>query len=139
MGTLNVIRLAVELIALNKPDDNHLRGLIVNTSGVEAFYGASGQVATAAASGAIDSLTGALASEFAAHGIRVVTIAPGLIRTPLCDHFPDKVEESISQIVLGPLRFGHPDEYAYLVQTIFTNPYINATTIDLSAGLTINI
>lgn len=139
MGTLNVIRLAVGLIAQNKADDNNLRGVIINTSGSEAFYGTQGQVATAAASGAIHSLTGPLASEFAAYGIRVVTISPGLIRTPLCDHFPVEVEESISEILLGPHRFGHPDEYAHLVQAICANPYINATTIDLSAGLNLNM
>lgn len=135
MGTLNVIRLAVAIIAKNDPDDNNLRGVIINTSGVEAFHGTTGQVATAAASGAINSLTRPLASEFAGYGIRVVTIAPGLIRTPLCDHFPAEVEENINEILLGPHRFGHPDEYAHLVQTIISNPYINATTIDLSAGL----
>lgn len=139
MGTLNVIRLAVGLIAKNEPDDNNLRGVIVNTSGMEGFHGMSGQVAIAAASGAINSLTEPLASEFSAYGIRVVTIAPGLIRTPLCDHFPAEVEESLNEIVLGPHRFGHPDEYAHLVQTIITNPYINATTIDLSAGLSCDI
>lgn len=139
MGTLNVIRLAVGLIAKNDPDDNNMRGVIINTSGVEGVHGASGQVAIAAASGAIDSLTRPLASDFAAYGIRVVTISPGLIRTPLCDHFPAEVEESLNEITLGPHRFGHPDEYAHLVQTIITNPYINATTIDLSAGLKFDI
>lgn len=112
-----------------------MRGVIINTSGTEAFHGMSGQVAIAAASGAINSLTRPLASEFAAFGIRVVTIAPGLIRTPVCDHFPAEVEETLSEIVIAPYRFGHPEEYAHLVQTIITNPYVNATTIDLSAGL----
>lgn len=139
VGTLNVIRCAAGLIAKNTPDDNNLRGVIINTSGVEAFNGTAGQVATSAASGAINSLNEPLASEFAAYGIRVVSIAPGLIRSPLCDHFPAEVEASINEIVLSPHRFGHADEFAHIVQTIIANPYINATTIDLSAGLNLNM
>lgn len=132
-------RQAVGLIAQNSPDDNDMRGVIINTSGMEAFHGMSGQVAIAAASGGINALTEPLASEFAAYGIRVVTIAPGLIRTPVCDHFPTEVEETLGEVALAPHRFGHPDEYAHLVQTIISNPYINATTIDLSAGLRCDI
>lgn len=133
---MNVIRLSAALMALNQPDVNGLRGVIVNTSGVEAFNGASGQVATAAASGALHSITKPLAADLASGGIRVVTIAPGLVRTPLCDHYPKEVEETIgSECILAPKRFGDPDEFAHAVQTIVTNPYLNATTIKLSAGL----
>lgn len=139
VGTMNVIRIAAGLIAKNSPNDSNLRGVIINTSGAEAFNGTTGQVATAAASGAINSLNEPLASEFAAYGIRVVSIAPGLIRSPLCDHFPPEVEASINEIVLSPQRFGHADEFAHVVQTIVTNHYINATTIDLSAGLNLNM
>lgn len=137
---MNVSRLAVGLIGENEPDDNGLRGVVINTSGIEAFNGMTGQVATAAAAGAIHSMTEPFAVDFGAQGIRVVTIAPGIIRTQLTDHYPAEVEESItSECILAPRRFGHPDEFAHLVQSIVTNPYINATTIQLTAGLNIQL
>lgn len=77
VGTFNVIRLTAGLMAKNEPDINDLRGVIVNTSGYQAFNGSTGQVATAAAAGAIHSTTVPLAIDLAERGIRVVTVAPG--------------------------------------------------------------
>lgn len=136
MGTFNVTRLTVELINKNEPDDNGLRGVIINTGGMEGFQGTMGQTATAAASGAIHSMTRPLAADFSNQGIRVVAIAPGFIKTPLVDYIPnDTVDEISNECILAPKRFGDPDEFAHLVQTIITNPYINGTTIQLSGGL----
>lgn len=136
MGAFNVTRLAAGLIGKNEPDSNGLRGVVINTSGVEAFNGTSGQVATAAAGGAINSLTYPLAADFKEQGIRVVTIAPGIFRTQLADHFPKRTEEAIAnECIPAPKRFGHPDEFAHVVQSIIANPYINSTTIEMSAGL----
>lgn len=129
-------RLAVGLIGQNEPDDNGLRGVIINTAGVEAFQGTLGQTAIAAASGAIHSMTRPLASDFGAQGIRVVTIAPGFIKTPLIDYLPPETEENIAaECITAPKRLGDPDEFAHVVQMIVSNPYINATTIEVSAGI----
>ncbi|XP_031635607.1 3-hydroxyacyl-CoA dehydrogenase type-2-like [Contarinia nasturtii] len=120
VGTFNVSRLAVGLIGKNTPDNDGLRDVIINTAGIEAFDGVQGQTATAAASGSIHSLTKPMATDFEDIGIREVAIAPGIIQTPLNDQIPR-------------------DEFAQLVQTIVANPYINATTIELSAGLNLQI
>lgn len=140
LGTLNVTRLAVGLIGKNEPDENGLRGVVINTSGIEAFNAVSGQVATAAAAGAVHSMTKPLAVDFGEYGIRVVSVAPGIIRTQLADHYPAEVEETISsECILAPRRLGHPDEFAHLVQSIVSNPYINATTIEVNAGLSLSM
>lgn len=140
LGTYNVSRLAAGLIAKNEPDENGLKGVIVNTSGVEATRGSGGQVVSAAACGAIQALTQSLAADFTPEGIRVVAISPGLIKTKLCDHYPKEVEDAIAnECILAPHRMGHPDEFAYAVQSIVSNPYFNATTIELSAGLNFSI
>lgn len=77
-----------------------------------------------------------LAKELREHNIRVVTIAPGLIKTPLIDYLPPNTIENISnECIICPRRFGQPDEYAHLAQSILLNPSINGTTIELSAGL----
>lgn len=140
VGTFNVIRLAVGLIGENEPDQDGLRGVVVNTSGMEAFKGASGQVAIAASAAAITCLTLPLAKDLGDQGIRVVTIAPGIIRTQLVDHYPTQDEEAISnECIISPHRFGNPDEFAHTVQSIIANPYLNATTIEVSAGLNLNM
>lgn len=136
MGTFNVIRLSVGLISKNEPDDDGLRGVIINTSGSEAFRGTFGQTANAAASGAIHSMTKPLAFDFGERGIRVVSVAPGFIKTPLLDYIPEETTEAIStECIITPKRFGDPDEFAHVVQSIVTNPYINATTIEVTGGI----
>ncbi|XP_055309694.1 3-hydroxyacyl-CoA dehydrogenase type-2-like [Sitodiplosis mosellana] len=140
LGTLNVTRLAAGLIARNEPDENDLRGVVINTCGTEAFNAVSGQVASAAAAGAIHSFTVPLAHDLGERGIRVVSIAPGMFRTELIDQLPTETEEAItSECILAPNRLGHPDEFAHVVQSIVTNPYINATTIEISAGLSLSM
>lgn len=133
-------RLTVELINKNEPDEDGLRGVIINTGGVEGYRGTLGQTTIAAASGAIHAMTRPLAADFSEQGIRVVTIAPGFIRTPLIDYLPTATVEAISnECIMAPKRFGDPDEFAHLVQTIVSNPYINATTVTLSGGLKMGI
>lgn len=140
MGTFNVIRLTAGLIGEKEPDESGLRGVIINTAGTEAFRGTFGQAAIAAASGAIHSMTIPLAVDFGSHGIRVVTIAPGLIQTPLINFLPQDTSDHImNECIIAPNRYGDPDEFAHLVQSIVSNPYINATTIELSGGLNMNI
>lgn len=140
LGTFNVTRLAAGLIGKNEPDENGLRGVVVNTSGTEAFQGTLGQTSIAAASGAIHSMTRPLAVDFGERGIRVVTIAPGFIKTPLNDYIPSETAEHLyTECVILPKRFGDADEFAHVVQSIVANPYINATTIELSGGIQLTI
>lgn len=135
-----MIRLSAGLIGQNEPDENGLRGVIVCTSGAEAFRGTFGQTAIAAASGAIHSMTRPLALDLSDRGIRFVSIAPVFIKTALLDYIPPETAESIStECIIAPKRFGDPDEFAHVVQSIVTNPYINATTIELSGGIQMNL
>lgn len=135
VGTYNVIRLTAPLFYNNKQDENGLGGVIINTSGIEADSGGLGQVVSSAAAGAIKSMTRPLATEFSEQGIRVVNVSPAFIKTPFYDFLPKKEEENISNdVILGSKKFGEPDDFARLVQSIVTNPYINAVTIEISGG-----
>ncbi|XP_031624679.1 3-hydroxyacyl-CoA dehydrogenase type-2-like [Contarinia nasturtii] len=136
VGTFNVIRLTAGLLSKNEPDGDDLRGVIVNTSGMNAFKGTLGQTTNSAACGAIHSMTKPLASDLGGEGIRVVTIAPSFIKTPMNEHFSEALQHTICSDSISALnRFGDADEFAHLVQTIVSNPYINGTTVELSAGL----
>ncbi|XP_057661794.1 3-hydroxyacyl-CoA dehydrogenase type-2 [Diorhabda carinulata] len=135
IGTFNVIRLAVGLIGENEPDDNGCRGVIVNTASIAAFDGQMGQAAYAASKGGIVGMTLPLARDFSSQGIRVVTIAPGLFKTPLFDALPDKVVQFLSKSVPFPQRLGNPNEFAQLVQSIIENPMLNGEVIRLDGAL----
>lgn len=129
-------RLGVELIAQNKPNDDGVRGVIINTSASTAFRSCQGQVANAAAAAGIDALTKSLAAEFRPMGVRVVAIAPGVFDTPLTNMIPSEVEDAISEeCILQPKRFGAPAEFAYLAQRLTQNSHLNGTTIALDGGL----
>lgn len=140
MGTFNVCRFAADLMSKNECDADNLRGVIVNTSGMEAFKASMGETTNSAASGAIHSMTKPMASEFGKVGIRVVSIAPAFIQTPMLDNIAEEFKNVIyDDYEITARRPGDPDEFAYLVQTIIQNPYLNATTIELNGGLRINI
>jgi len=135
MGTFNVTRLAVGLIGQNEPDVDGLRGVVINTASIAAYDGQVGQVAYAASKGAIVGMTLPLARDLAPQGIRVMTIAPGLIDTPLLQALPDKVRGFLSKTVPCPNRLGNPEEYAMLVESIVTNPLLNGEVIRLDGAL----
>ena len=136
VGTFNVLRLAAEQMAANKPFDEHGgRGVIVNTASVAAFEGQVGQAAYSASKGGIAGMTVPIARDLATLGIRVNTIAPGIIHTPIFDGLEDKVIESLKASVLYPKRLGSPDEVARLVIFIIENDYINAETIRIDGGI----
>ncbi|KAG5898047.1 hypothetical protein JTB14_001756 [Gonioctena quinquepunctata] len=135
IGTFNVIRLAVGLIGENEPDNDGGRGVIVNTASVAAFDGQMGQAAYSASKGGIVGMTLPIARDLASQGIRVVTIAPGLFKTPLFDALPEKVVAFLSKSVPFPQRLGHPEEFAKLVQSIIENPMLNGETIRLDGAL----
>lgn len=134
-GTFNVIRHAVGEMAENDAGSDGQRGVIINTSSVAAFDGQSGQVAYSASKGAIAAMTLPLTRDLGKKGIRVVTIAPGLFRTPLLASLPQKIIDFLESQVPFPSRLGDPDEYAALVQSIVENPILNGETIRLDGGL----
>ncbi|CAG9864406.1 unnamed protein product [Phyllotreta striolata] len=135
IGTFNVIRLSVGLIGENEPDKDGCRGVVVNTASVAAYEGQTGQAAYSASKGAIVGMTLPIARDLSSQGIRVVTIAPGLFRTPLLDALPDKVKSFLAKSVPFPQRLGHPEEFAQLVQSVIENPMMNGEVIRIDGAL----
>lgn len=135
IGTFNLSRLAAERMVKREADFEGLRGCIINTASIAAFEGQTGQVAYAASKGAIVGMTLPLSRDLAPHGIRVMTIAPGLFKTPLMDGLPRKVQDNLSQMVPCPKRLGHPEEFGRLVVSILLNPMLNGEVIRLDGGL----
>ncbi len=135
IGTFNVCRATALAMCKNIPDKNSERGVIVNVASIAAFEGQIGQTAYAASKGGVVSLTLPLAREFARFGIRVMTIAPGLIRTPLLEHISEPAKEHLTQSIPFPHRLGEPDEFAQLVCSIYENPLLNGEVIRLDGAL----
>ncbi len=135
VGTFNVVRLAAAAMAESEPDSDGERGVIVNTASVAAFDGQIGQPAYAASKGGVHAMTLPLAREFARYGIRVNTIAPGIMETPMLKGLPQAAQDSLGQQVPFPSRLGRPDEYAALVEHIAVNTYLNGETIRLDGAI----
>ncbi|GAA1995846.1 SDR family NAD(P)-dependent oxidoreductase [Microbacterium ulmi] len=136
VGTYNVIAQAAAAIARTAPDaTTGERGVIVNTASVAAFDGQIGQPAYSASKGGVHAMTLPIARELARHGIRVVTIAPGIMETPMLMGLPEPARESLGQQVPYPQRLGQPDEYARLVLAIIDNGYLNGETIRLDGAI----
>src|SRR5258708_3617163 len=121
IGTFDVIRRAAHAMTVNEPDDDGGRGVVIATASVAAFQSQIGQLAYAASKGGIVSMTLPLARELARHGIRVVTIAPGIFHTPLLGTLPEAALASLSEQVPFPKRLGQPAEYAALAGHIIEN------------------
>ncbi|MFZ1757125.1 MAG: 3-hydroxyacyl-CoA dehydrogenase [Caldilineaceae bacterium] len=134
-GTFNCIRLAAAAMARNESSDDGERGVIVNTASVAAFDGQIGQAAYAASKGGVVAMTLPIARELARSGIRVCTIAPGIMDTPMLAGLPEAARSSLGEQVPFPARLGSPDEYAALVQHIFSNAYLNGEVIRLDGGI----
>jgi NAD(P)-dependent dehydrogenase (short-subunit alcohol dehydrogenase family) len=135
VGTFNMLRLAAAAMAGNPPLADGERGVIINTASVAAFDGQVGQAAYAASKGAIASMTLPLARELASHGIRVMTIAPGIFETPMMAGMTDAVRSALTADVPMPSRLGHPQEYAALVRHIIENAMLNGEVIRLDGAL----
>lgn len=134
VGSFNVLRLAAEQMANNEPVNGE-RGVIINTASVAAYEGQIGQAAYSASKGGIVGMTLPVARDLAPLGIRVNTIVPGLIHTPLFDSLGEKVVDALSQQVLNPKRLGKPEEIAHLAQSIVENAYINGECIRIDGGI----
>jgi NAD(P)-dependent dehydrogenase (short-subunit alcohol dehydrogenase family) len=134
IGTFNVIRLAVAAMVQNEPVDGE-RGAIVNTASVAAFDGQIGQAAYSASKGGIVGMTLPIARDLASKMIRVCTIAPGLMDTPLLAGLPEPARESLAKQVPHPARLGDPAEYAALARQIVENGYLNGEVIRLDGAI----
>ena len=135
VGSFNVARLAAVAMARNAPEDDGARGVIVNTASVAAFDGQKGQAAYAASKSGIVGMTLPMARDLASVGIRVMTIAPGIFRTPMLAGLPDDVQAGLAADVPNPPRLGDPSEYARLAGFIVEMGYLNGEVIRLDGAL----
>ena len=135
-GTFNVLRLCAVRMQHNEPVDEYMgRGVIINTASVAAYEGQMGQAAYSATKGGIVGMTLPIARDLAKIGIRVNTIAPGMINTPLFAGLPQESIDSLSQAVLYPQRLGAPEEIGKLVAAIIDNDYINGESMRMDGGI----
>ena len=135
IGTFNMIRLAGAAMSVAEPDASGARGVIVSTASVAAFEGQIGQAAYAASKGGIAALTLPVAREFARFGIRVLTIAPGLFKTPLVGELPQETQHALASAIPYPARLGEPSEFAQLVLAMIENDYLNGEIVRLDGAL----
>ncbi len=135
IGTFNVIRLAASAMSQNEPGEDGERGAMVNIASVAAFDGQIGQASYSASKGGIVGMTLPIARDLAAIGIRVCTIAPGIIDTPLFAFATEETKAGLGASVLFPKRMGRPEEVADLIAAIFANSYLNGETIRLDGGI----
>jgi NAD(P)-dependent dehydrogenase (short-subunit alcohol dehydrogenase family) len=135
-GTFNVARLCAEQMAKNQPlDSNGGRGVIINIASVAAFDGQMGQAAYSASKAGIVGMTLPMARDLSGIGVRVNTIAPGLIETPLLGSLPADVLDALGKSVLYPKRLGKPNEIAHLAIAIIENDYLNGECIRVDGGI----
>lgn len=136
IGTFNVLRLASEVIARTEPvDESGQRGLIINTASVAAYEGQIGQIAYSASKGGVVGMTIPAARDLARYGIRVNTIAPGIVDTPMLAALGPEVNASLAASIPFPQRLARPDEYAQLVLMLAEHDYLNGETIRMDGAL----
>lgn len=136
IGTFNVLtRAAAKMAATTEPDADGARGVIVNTASVAAFDGQIGQLAYAATKASIVGMTLPAARDLAPVGIRVCTIAPGLMDTPLLGLLPADQKAELAANVVFPRRLGSPEEFATLAEMLVRNSYMNGETIRLDGAI----
>jgi NAD(P)-dependent dehydrogenase (short-subunit alcohol dehydrogenase family) len=135
IGTFNVLRLVAERMIALEPLADGDRGVVVMTASIAAYDGQVGQAAYAASKGGIVGLTLTAARDLADKGIRVVTIAPGTMETPMLAGLPADARAVLEQQIPHPARLGRPDEYASLVEHIVSNQLLNGEVIRLDGAL----
>jgi NAD(P)-dependent dehydrogenase (short-subunit alcohol dehydrogenase family) len=134
IGTFNVLRLAADAIAKTDPVGDQ-RGVIVNTASIAAFDGQVGQVAYASSKGGVVGLTLPAARDLAQHGIRVMTIAPGIVDTPMLAGVSEEFRAGLADGVPFPKRLASPAEYARLAVMIVEHDYLNGEVIRMDGAL----
>jgi NAD(P)-dependent dehydrogenase (short-subunit alcohol dehydrogenase family) len=135
IGTFNMVTLAAQAIARTDADDHGQRGVVINTASIAAFDGQIGQVAYAASKGGVVGLTLPAARDLASSGVRVVTIAPGIIDTPMLATVSEEFRQTLAEGIPFPKRLGKPDEYASLALSIIAQDYLNGEVIRLDGAL----
>jgi NAD(P)-dependent dehydrogenase (short-subunit alcohol dehydrogenase family) len=137
VGTFNCIRLAATAMSQNEALDNNERGVVINTASIAAYEGQIGQAAYSASKGGVVGMTLPIARDLSAVGIRVNTIAPGLIDTPIYGEgeASEAFKENLQKGVLFPKRLGVPGEFATLALELITNSYMNAVDIRVDGGI----
>lgn len=135
VGTFNCIRLAAAAMADNDPLDSNERGAIVNTASVAAFDGQIGQSAYSASKGGIVGMTLPIARDLSSIGVRVNTIAPGIMDTPMLAGLPEAAKESLGEQVLFPKRLGTTTEFAELAHFLIVHSYMNGETVRMDGGI----
>ncbi len=135
VGTFNCIRLAAVAMSRTEELPTGGRGAIVNTASVAAYDGQIGQAAYSASKGGIVGMTLPVARDLASVGIRVNTIAPGIMDTPMLAGLPEAAKESLGTQVLNPKRLGTPQEYADTAVFLLTHDYMNGESIRMDGGI----
>ena len=135
IGSFNMIRIAAEMMSASPQEASGERGVIICTASVAAFEGQVGQTAYAASKGGVVAMTLPLARELSRHGIRVMTIAPGIMETPMLLGMPPEVQVELGKVVPFPARMGKPAEYAALVEHVLLNEYLNGEVIRLDGAI----
>ncbi|MFB3050429.1 MAG: SDR family NAD(P)-dependent oxidoreductase, partial [Acidimicrobiia bacterium] len=134
VGMFDVIRNVAAAMAANDPGEAGERGVIVNVASIAAFEGQVGQAAYSASKGGVVAMTLPIARDLASAGIRVVTIAPGIMDTPLLAGAPQELRDSLARLHVFPQRLGTAEDFAHLVQAIVENQMINGEVIRLDAA-----
>jgi NAD(P)-dependent dehydrogenase (short-subunit alcohol dehydrogenase family) len=135
IGSFNVLTLAAEKIAATEPLDDGQRGVVVNTASIAAYDGQVGQAAYASSKGGIVGLTLPAARDLAQYGIRVNTIAPGIVETPMLATVSEEFRAGLAAGVPFPQRLGRPDEFAQLALAIIEHDYLNGEVIRMDGAL----
>src|SRR3712207_6095587 len=135
VGTFNVLRLAAAAMAATEPEEDGERGVVVNTASIAAYDGQIGQVAYAASKGGIVGLTLPAARDLSSVGVRVCTIAPGLVDTPLLGGLPEEARTALSAGIPFPKRLGRPEDFAELALDIVEHGYLNGEVIRMDGAL----
>ncbi len=133
-GSFNALRLAAAAMARTEPVDGE-RGVCILTASIAGYEGQIGQIPYASSKAGVIGMTVVAARDLASKGIRVCTIAPGIMDTPMLQRLPDPVKESLAHGVPNPHRLGSPDEYAKLALHIVDNAYLNGETIRVDGAL----
>ncbi len=135
IGSFNVLALAAEEIAKTEPLEHNVRGAIVNTASVAAFEGQVGQAAYASSKGGIVGLNLPAARDLAQYGIRVNTIAPGIVETPMLATVSEEFHAGLAAGIPFPQRLGRPEEYAELALFLLEHDYVNGEVVRMDGAL----
>ena len=134
IGMFDVIRNVAGVMADNEPGETGERGVIINVASIAAFEGQVGQAAYSASKGGVVGMTLPIARDLGGIGIRVNTIAPGIMDTPLLAGVPQELRDSLAKLQVFPQRLGTAEDFAHLVQALVENPMINGEVVRIDAA-----